>query len=1133
MKRLLCCVLALCMALSLCVPALASDASDVKTADPTYASLSLKDADWVWDEANAAWCLEGVTYCLNPVSDLERMNIYVPGAYMDENGELTTAVVNGYYAETAPIIYLIDMGGYAEASPVGISKAKEYLAAGYVVASPGARGRETTDEDGAYIGKSPASIVDLKAGVRFLKYNDAVLAGDTDKIVTIGTSAGGAMSALLGCSGNNPAYDEYLAEIGAVMSSTDDVYACQCYCAAADMENMDAAYEWYYASAATYSGSFGSGELTEFQQALSADLADAYSAYINALGLQDEDGNALTLDGYSGSYYDYLLAQLGKSLSDYINETCSVVVSGMSPYTYIDEDAAQAIVDELNADEKWVDLSFTYATATTGPSTVVTYADGVVCAISSLEAFTEACMGRGKTCPSTDALDLSEPGNLIFGTETENALHFSSLVAELLARNDYSALLGYDADAVAAYAEAMQQQDVVALLNPMAAIADSDVAQFFRLCTGTADEHIIPTVSMNLTLALETYSDATVDFAMAWDQPHGEAELNADDLMQWLERVCKFEAENTEEEIATLLDLSNLTDAIWTLSGSGDAAVYVLSPVVDVANPELADYQGVSVAIPAYYVKAVNADGSLEFDYDYEFVNPNGVTYTAATAPIIINTGAAGYSAGTTSRAGASYVSYGYINVACGNRGKSLSCVGADGKSYFCGDAPYCLVDQKACVRWLKYNIALGNLCGDADRMVSTGGSGGGAHSLMLAATGNNPDFYPYLEESGAIMSYDGVAISDGIWGCCPYSPITNLEEANMAYELESALASGGSLAERYSEFRQILSQGEAEQYIQYINAKGLTWDLDGDGVREALTIEYDEATDTWSGTFIELLTTFMQEQLAWYLNNIDESEKDWVFSYEGETYAEAYLKGDYTSSSSGKDSGMPDADAAMADAKMTDDGYASEADETAATGTGEDLTSWVSYTVDEDGQYHVQFSIGDFINYRGRGKTNPAFDDLDLGQAENQEFGDFDQDFKHWDEYALAAMTEYYDELAAAWDGTDSSAESFEALYAAYEADVTSMLAGDKFGQNIVYLYNPANYILDAGTDLPAWVHIVHGTADTDTSVLIAMVDAIEFDMAGVETFVAWSWDDPHVAGDPVGTTMQGFIDGMILAGY
>ena len=49
------------------------------------------------------------------------------------------------------------------------------LSKGYVVASPGARGRTELT------GKAPAAIVDLKAAVRYLKANDKVMPGDAEK----------------------------------------------------------------------------------------------------------------------------------------------------------------------------------------------------------------------------------------------------------------------------------------------------------------------------------------------------------------------------------------------------------------------------------------------------------------------------------------------------------------------------------------------------------------------------------------------------------------------------------------------------------------------------------------------------------------------------------------------------------------------------------------------------------------------------------------------------------------------------------------------------------------------------------------------------------------------------------------
>ena len=78
---------------------------------------------------------------------------------------------------------------------------------------------------------------------------------------------------------------------------------------------------------------------------------------------------------------------------------------------------------------------------------------------------------------------------------------------------------------------------------------------------------------------------------------------DTDAFCNWVDRICQAEREFTPDEIGTILDLGNSLatgEAVWTLSGG----CYVLTGtrhigVVDIARPELPDYQGVSVAVPA------------------------------------------------------------------------------------------------------------------------------------------------------------------------------------------------------------------------------------------------------------------------------------------------------------------------------------------------------------------------------------------------------------------------------------------------------------------------------------------------------------------------------------------------------
>ena len=170
----------------------------------------------------------------------------------------------------------------------GSSNADLALAAGYVVVSPGVRGRDNQASDGTYYGKAPAAIVDLKAVVRYIHYNKGAIPGNTDWIVSTGTSAGGALSALLGASGDSSLYDSYLAAIGAADAS-DAIYASAAYCPITDLDHADAIYEWTFGSSKLQSGG-------TVDQTISQALTAEFPAYVASLGLKESDGTSITAD---------------------------------------------------------------------------------------------------------------------------------------------------------------------------------------------------------------------------------------------------------------------------------------------------------------------------------------------------------------------------------------------------------------------------------------------------------------------------------------------------------------------------------------------------------------------------------------------------------------------------------------------------------------------------------------------------------------------------------------------------------------------------------------------------------------------------------------------------------------------
>ncbi|MCR4671732.1 MAG: hypothetical protein K5637_00655 [Lachnospiraceae bacterium] len=573
--------------------------------------------------------------------------------------------------------------------------------------------------------------------------------------------------------------------------------------------------------------------------------------------------------------------------------------------------------------------------------------------------------------------------------------------------------------------------------------------------------------------------------------------------------------------IEEALDLSNM-GAEWTYSESSDA--WTLSIVTAVTNPEIEDEQGVSVCVPGTYVKGVDTDGdgeadatsgtvtgNLIIDYDATVTSTNGQVYTASTAPVIINTGAAGYSEQSNQTASSTYASEGYINVACGNRGKQSTL--SDGT--YSGDAPCCLVDQKNAVRFVKYNILLGNLPGSVDYFVSTGGSGGGAHAVMLAATSDNPDFYDYEIEAGAVGIYkdsdgnyissvtiDGteVAISDGMWGCMAYSAITSLAEADMALAFEYYLDATYSFG---SDFQKQTAEYLAAEYMEYINAKGLTalesavgFDLNGDGDTDdtvALTIEYDEEgyedTNGYHGTYVDLYLAEFEQSLNDYLARLDYAE-DWTwFNADGEALsdsevaamtsedrAEAFIEGRYvkgsTGSSSSGSSGGPGGDSAGGPPDMG----------SSSGGPGGD-------------------SAG-----------GPPDMDSSGHSSDTEEVGTPD-----------AGTTQ------SASGSTDSANySSFEEMLAAYQADIAEIEAGDEFGNNIVELYDPTNYIGAEGTSDPTWTRILMGASEGDISMFNSLNLQIAWLNAGTDAEIEWQWNGGHVPSEIFGDSLALYVDMM-----
>ena len=470
---------------------------------------------WNYNKDTDVYWQTGIAYCENPAdAKYENLGIYVPGAYMSgtENGNgtyhckiNTTGSVGAYTAKTAPIAIPVETPGYsAMDAPTGYAgRTSAYTDAGFVCVYAGCRGREAG---------APSGVTDLKAAIRYIRYNGETIPGSTERIFSFGMSGGGAQSALLGATGDSDLYTPYLKAIGAVDGVSDAVAGSMCWCPITSLDYASEAYEWNLGSSRT--------GLTEEMQALSDGMAEQFALYINRLGLKDKNGNVLTLTAsdrgiyQAGSYYDYLKTVIETSLSNFLEDTAKT---------------AQDYINTLNTETEWVKYDSTANSVS------------ITCIADFVSRFKTAFKGLG----AFDALDKTQLENILFGDGDGTGDHFDAVMAELLADSDYGT----------EYAEGLKRTDAlgssvsdrVNMYNPLYYLSDyyggyktANVAPYWRIRTGINQGDTALTTEVNLALALQHYG-VNVDFETVWGQPHVEAERvgsSTDNFIAWVNEVC-------------------------------------------------------------------------------------------------------------------------------------------------------------------------------------------------------------------------------------------------------------------------------------------------------------------------------------------------------------------------------------------------------------------------------------------------------------------------------------------------------------------------------------------------------------------------------------------------------------------
>ena len=451
---------------------------------------------------------EYIPYVANPIDiDQQYMNIYVPEEYFN-NG-----TINGYNTQTAPIFMPNAVGGYmpSQAMTPKVENGKPNsvlyaLSRGYVVASPATRGRTNKASDGNFIGKAPAVIVDLQAATAYLHANDSTMPGNANRIITNGTSAGGAVSLLQGATGNNSDFQPYLQALGAATAATN-VYAVSAYAPITNLDAADMAYEWSYKGITSFNKvTMGQGELPQANVGgntappqrtmqrvnLNADdvaysnlLSEHFPEYVNNLQLHDSMGRVLKLDkNGNGTFKNYVKA----FIIDAANKA-QAKGTDLSKHTYLVRDNKTGAIKDIN----W-------------------------------EAYNQF-VSRSKAPGAFDSRSNDSGENSLFGTSATDNNHFTITAAlhDTTPNQDVY----------------VENAKIVTMMNPMNYLGSPAAtnARYYRIRYGTADSN----TSVAIPLIVGTRAQNlgyNVDMATPFGVDHS-GDYDLDELFNWMDNIVK------------------------------------------------------------------------------------------------------------------------------------------------------------------------------------------------------------------------------------------------------------------------------------------------------------------------------------------------------------------------------------------------------------------------------------------------------------------------------------------------------------------------------------------------------------------------------------------------------------------
>ncbi|MBR1722691.1 MAG: hypothetical protein IJ727_09470 [Treponema sp.] len=506
-----------------------------------------------------------------------------------------------------------------------------------------------------------------------------------------------------------------------------------------------------------------------------------------------------------------------------------------------------------------------------------------------------------------------------------------------------------------------------------------------------------------------------------------------------------------------------------------------------------AKYENLGLFVPAsYFDGKENGDGTYSVTVNHKSTVSG---FTAGTAPFVMPIQTPGYSALEAPAAYThdvkQYTDAGFIFVYAGARGRDHG-------------IPAGVTDFKAAIRYIRHNKEL--LPGNTKLYFTYGMSGGGAQSALMGATGDAPEYEPYLKAIGAVMTE-----IDGLMGSMDWCPITNLNVADAAYEWELGVA-----RTKLDDESKAISDALAKEFALYVNKLGIK-DENGN------VLKTDQSQDGLyhGGSYYDYLKGVIETSMNNFLS-------DTTFPYNANEQKEALGQnmmlppGWKPRGPMGMTRPAPRAEeldgvkrggsqkGGNVDLSKT---YTSAADYIKALNANEE---WVIY--DEKTNTAEITSVEAFMrNVKQVQKNVGAFDDLNESQPENTLFGLGDGRSSHFD----ALMTKVLKEL-------DSP------LASDYEEDLASK---DFLGSSMEKrndMYNPMYYLSPAyngykTAKLAKYWRVHAGIFQGDTAISTELLYSLALKNYGSEVkSVDFTevWGLYHVEAERKGTSTGNFIE-------